>query len=676
MRWGLHAALGMLAACAGDPTPVAGTQLLMDYTRAGGFYASPFPCESRRLPSGRIDMTGFPNPSDVAQVGQLVELAASEADGFGLSSGIFFAASGAVDPASLPDLHESVAAGTSVFLLGVDPSSPDYLRRLPVSVAFESDGGPYGAKDLLSLLPLQGLPLQPSTTYAAVITRAVRDASGRPLGVPLSMAQLAAGVQPSGMGEAAFGAYLRAIEAIEAVGVGRPEIAGLTVFRTWDPVSQMLPFRDAALALPPPVPAAPFVRHEVFDDYCVYQTTIGMPDYQGGDPPFTAEGGEWVEVGGVPALQRRELANFVVTLPRRPMPQAGFPVAVFSRTGAGGYRPLVDRGTEAIPGGPAITPGTGPALYYAMAGWAGVSIDGPLGALRNPTNGNEDLLIFNVANAVALRDNIRESALELILTAHLLDGIAIDASDCPGVAVPGGGPVRFDTAHEGLQGHSMGATITPLAFALEPRYLGGIFDGEGGSWIENVVYKQSPIDVLPVANLLFAVPAGYSLNEHDPLLSLLQWDGEPADPPVYAVRALRQPQGAPARHVLMFQGIFDSYILPPIANASSLAFGLDLASPAYDESASEAAYTPLEALLDLSGRIERTLPASGNVVAGDGSSVTALVVQHPGDGIEDGHEMMFQTDPPKHQYRCFLQTLLAGTPTVPADGAATDPCPE
>ncbi|HEX6836947.1 MAG TPA: hypothetical protein VF334_10270, partial [Polyangia bacterium] len=65
------------------------------------------------------------------------------------------------------------------------------------------------------------------------------------------------------------------------------------------------------------------------------------------------------------------------------------------------------------------------------------------------------------------------------------------------------------------------------------------------------------------------------------------------------------------------------------------------------------------------------LPSSGNVDA----ATTALVVQHPGDAIEDGHEVVFQTDPPKHQYRCFLQSWLGGAPSVPPDGAADDPCP-
>jgi hypothetical protein len=50
------------------------------------------------------------------------------------------------------------------------------------------------------------------------------------------------------------------------------------------------------------------------------------------------------------------------------------------------------------------------------------------------------------------------------------------------------------------------------------------------------------------------------------------------------------------------------------------------------------------------------------------------VVQHVEDGIEDGHEAAFQTEPPKHQYRCFLKSFAEGVPRVPAGGEAGAPC--
>jgi hypothetical protein len=125
----------------------------------------------------------------------------------------------------------------------------------------------------------------------------------------------------------------------------------------------------------------------------------------------------------------------------------------------------------------------------------------------------------------------------------------------------------------------------------------------------------------------------------------------------------------------MMQGIVDHYILPPIADAESLSLGLDLAGSELDDQAAEiATLAPIGPLLPLSGHGKIALPAAGDLAVGS-AKVTAILTQNQGDGIEDGHEVVFQTDGPKHQYVCFLQGLLKGSPTVPTQGTPMDPCP-
>lgn len=477
------------------------------------------------------------------------------------------------------------------------------------------------------------------------------------------------------MSDEAFTSYRDALDALAEGGVPADAIAGLAVFATGAPTRQLEDVRESMLASPAPAPSVPFALHEVFDDFCVYESTIPMPVYQAGTPPYDEEGGGWTfDENGVAVLDRMEEASFVVTVPRLPVPVSGFPIVVLSRTGAGGNRPLVDRGVEAVHGGPPLAPGTGPALTFAKAGFAGASIDGPHGGLRNVTQGDEQFLMFNVSNPEALRDNVRQSAVELALEAHILEGLTLDATDCPGV----GGPVTFDPATMALMGHSMGATITPLTMATEPRYRALILSGAGGSMIENIIYKKSPLPVKGIAEVLLGLAgSGYSLSEHDPLLSMFQWAIEPSDPPVYDVATVRAPAGGEPRHVLMLQGIVDTYILPPIANATTLSLGLDLAGEELDRDDPRlAGMTPIGDLLDLAGRKAIALPASGNVELEGGALATAVVVQHLEDGIEDGHEIAFQKEAPKHQYRCFLEGLAAGggAPLVPVGAAADDPC--
>jgi len=648
----------------------------MDFTNARGFYDSPFPNESRRDAMGRPNISGFPNPQHIEFVDQLLAMARRDVDGFSTTSAIFFALTVPIDTMQLPDLHGSRAATSIVQLVDVDRASPALGQRIPLSVRFLDDSGPFGTRNHLVALPLQGYPLRPNTRYAAVVRRAIRARDGRGFEVHPSLVALLRGDRPDGMSAAAFDAHREALDVLRTNAVDPTEIVGLTVFRTSDPTAGILRVREAAMRRSAIVPVAPLTRREVFPEYCVYASTVRMPVYQQGVPPYGSSGGGWAfDPTGAPVFRAEEEANLVVTVPRRTMPAGGFPVAVFIRTGGGGERPLVDRGVQAFHGGPSLTPGTGPALEFARAGFAGLSVDGPHGGLRNITHSDEQFLMFNIANPTALRDNVRQSALEISLVPRMLETLTIDASDCPGV-VSADNRAHFDVMHVALMGHSMGGTIAPLALAAEPRFRAGILSGAGGSLIENVVYKRSPVPVRPIAEILLRYSsAGRMLHEHDPVLSLLQWMVESSDSPVYARLLEAEPTGGQPRHLYVIQGIVDTYILPPIANAFQAALGIDLVGPALDMTHPDLQmFTPLVSLLDLHGRTQRMFPVRDNIVLASGARATAVVAQHPSDGIEDGHETAFQTEAPKAQYRCFLETFAADSTTVFAVRTPTDPC--
>jgi len=332
---------------------------------------------------------------------------------------------------------------------------------------------------------------------------------------------------------------------------------------------------------------------------------------------------------------------------------------VFSRTGGGGDKPLIDRGVHDASGMSA--PGTGYAREFALAGLAGISVDGPHGGPRNPTGGDEQFLVYNVQNPLALRDNIRQSALELSLTAHLAGELSLDASACPGL-----GAVTFDPTRLAAFGHSMGAVVVPIAAASEPLFGAVALSGAGSSFIENILHKQSPIATKAFAELLLGyVGAGMELDRFDPVLSLLQWAGEASDPPVYGERMRAAGVGP---HAFVVQGIVDTYILPPIASATNLSFGITQGGEALDASAPGLeAFRPLGGLLPLAGLTPASLPATAQ------GSALRVVVQHAEDGLEDGHEIAYQSSDARAQVACFLATYASGgAPTAVAKGGA---CP-
>jgi hypothetical protein len=653
-----------IAACSSNPP----TELTMSFAR-DGFYDAPFPSDDLRTADGHIDLTKLPDPAQPRVMEQALALIAG-ADGFAQTGAIYFRATAPLDSASLPDLAATTTASASVFLVSVDPSRDDFLRRRPIDVAVLDDGGPFGAPDLLALLPLQGVPLGAGETYAAVVTTKVADRAGQAIGPAPEMADLAAGRAPHGLGGDALARYRMALGAVTSAGVDARSIAALAVFTTQHGTAALDVVRADALARTVP-PISPPVRGDVFADYCVFDAHVDMPVYQAGAPPYSSDGGGWAFDGsGKPIVDHTETARVVFTIPRQPTPANGWPLVVFVRSGGGGDRPLVDRGACATPEFTTpIVPGSGPARELAQVGFAGVMVDGALAGPRNPGGADEEFVIFNVANAAALRDNIRQSAVELALFRHAVGGVSFDASACTGAT-----RVTFDASHVALMGHSIGAWIAPLVLATEPSYGAAVLSGAGGSFIANLVDKQKPQQVRPIFEILLGFPASRTLERHDPALTLLSWAVEPADPQIYAGSIVHAPAAGPrARSVLMLQGIVDHYILPSIANATSLALGLDEAGPAYDASDAELQMLDqpsLGPLVPLVGRSMTPLPATANIDA----QTTAVVVQHPGDSIEDGHEVMFQTDAPKHQYRCFLASWLAGVPKVPRDGAASDPC--
>ena len=669
----ISVAVTLAPACDSSGT-VLGPAPRMTFDRSTDFFSAPFPSDDVKRADGTLDLSTFPNPNNIQLASSALQLITANAHGFAQSGGVFFSLTDVISASALPDMATTITASSPVFLMGVDPKAPDFGKRYPLYVNFAADGGDFGAPNLLSLVPLQGIPLRPGTAYAAVIRTE--------LGVvpSVEMELLANGGRPAGLSDAAYATYKQAMAAVVQAGVPATDVAGLAAFTTDTPLDVMTTMRNSILSLPLPAPDSPWMANEVFDDYCVFSSTISMPDYQQGTEPYTNAGGNWAfDAQGNPLPPHYEESALYVTVPRMPMPDAGYPIVVFIRTGAGGNRPLVDRGAAATNGGPAIVPGSGPAMYFASEGYAGIQVDGPLGGLRNPGNWNEDFAIFNIFNPVALRDSVRESAIELVLFAHVLDGITLDASSCPGVSTT---PVKFDTSNTVLMGHSMGSTISPLVAALEPRYKGVIMSGAGASWIENVLYKLQPLDVLPDIELLIDYTRERrALTIGDPVLTLFQWAEEPADPLIFTRQIIQEPvSGESPRQILMEQGIVDHYIMPRIANATSLSLGLDLAGTPLDGPAIATGgmngeligQIPLENVLTYSGRSQIPLPASANI----GGKLTAIVIQHPADGIEDGHEIVFQTDPPKNEYRCFIAGLLAGVPpTIPMGTTALAPCP-
>lgn len=624
------------------------------------FWASPFPGEHRRLPDGRIDMADFPVRLR-SNITVILRDAAAEQTGFGTTTPVFFPMTAAIDPSDLPGPIDPASLEAPVFLVDVDPDSPDRGTLAPIIGRFLLDAGPYGAPNLLAILPVQGRPLRPNTLYAAVVTSTLHQADGSPLETATYVTSIARGETPTGLSGDALTAFRDAHASLLELGLAEEDLIAFTAFRTGDPTHVFDVALTGARAHGEHIALGAFDAPEIYDDYCAYHAVATVPVFQEGEPPYATEGGRWIlDDEGAPILQREETANVWVTVPRRAMPTDGFPAAVLVRSGSGADRPLMDRGPRDAAG---VSPrGTGLGLQFAQAGFIGVSIEGPHGGSRNVSGGDEQFIVFNIQNVFALRDNLRQSAIELALLVDTLPEIELDPTACPDLSTVDTAPVRIDGRSLALVGHSIGASIAPLTAAFEPRYRAMIVSGAGASWSENILYKLSPIPTRGLANTLVGYASETAvINDADPMLALLQWAGEEADAQVYAPLMIAHPTLGLPRHVLMFQGIEDTYIPPPVANALTLALEIDVGGTIRDrEWTAREGWQPIQALLPLTGRDVISLPATANL--GDGT--TAVLVQLEEDGIQDGHEVMWQRSDAREMVRCFLIGLASGTPTV------------
>jgi hypothetical protein len=301
-----------IAIACSSQTPAPPTSIAMDFKRTN-FYDAPFPSEDLRKSDGHVDMSHFPGQELALIVQQAVQLITDDSRGFSSTAGVFFSATAAIDPSSLPDVATSTTDGASVYLIDADETSPTFKKKMPVAVSFQDDGGPFGAAHQITVLPYQGVPLRAKTRYAAVITSAVRDALGRSLVASSQMKAILAGQAP----------FAEMTPALVAIG-DTSNVVGVAVYRTDDPLAGMQAVVSDMLARPMPQPATPLASTgEVFTDYCVYSSTIDMPDYQAGTPPYATpkDGGAWMfDAQDKPIFQTFQTAGVVVTIPRTPMP--------------------------------------------------------------------------------------------------------------------------------------------------------------------------------------------------------------------------------------------------------------------------------------------------------------------------------------------------------------------
>ena len=608
----------LLAACAAD-----GPQALHDTTQVSGtvkqvdFFALPFPTDLRLGSDGKINLDGFPSGLS-AEVDRYVGAFNHRLAGWGTQSAIYFRFSAPLDARTLPDAAGSLAESASVQVIDVTPGSPDFDHRQAIVAVFHPTAGDYIGANWLSVRPVAGLPLREKTTYAAIVTRDVHGEGGAPIERD---PRLDAALRSDGpLAYAPLRAWLAAHPSMAK------RLANATVFTTQDTTGQMARLRQATYAKA----AAPTVKNlqhtGTGKTYEIFTGEYDAPNFQEGEVPYASEGGRIVDdPDGLPKVQRTETMRFALTIPTTStMPGGGWPLVVYAHGTGGNYRSFIaDKSADGVAH-------VVDAADATLADMAMISIDQPLHGARAPA-GSGDQFFFNLFNADALFDNLKQGAADDYQLLRLVQGFN-EAS-----APTTNQPIRFDLDRLYFKGHSQGGITGALFLVAEPMIQAAILSGTGGNLVQSLLNKEP----YPAAlQLLFDAP----YDDTHPVLNLFGAFGESSDPANFARRMFREPLAdVPPKSLFLSLGLGDTDTPNPTTWSYALASGTPPVLPMLQD---------VETLA-LAGLAWTSPPLASNLLDG---KVTAGLLQYTPPAGKDGHFVIFDVLTARNQSNRFLAT--------------------
>ncbi|MGE0398911.1 MAG: hypothetical protein AB7T06_19535 [Kofleriaceae bacterium] len=618
-----------LVACTGEPTTALFE--LPGASAAEEFYDLPFPNDLRRHPdSNTLDLSEFPTNSLI--VDKFRE-AAEQLDGFALNAGMFSRFDNALDPTSLPDPAGSLTKDASVYVVDVDPDSPERGQRTPIVVTFRPTGNETIGINNLVVRPYPGFPLREGTTYALVITTRVRGVNGEALQVAPRFAELASdsmtSEQPLVWARSQYQPLFDWLD--EAGDDSRSDVASAAVFTTQHATFIAGALRAAIFNIVPP---------DAFDVMSPdppkggrFRTITGnylAPNFQAGDPPYTNAPDGRIEVNsdGRAVITRMESMRFMLTVPTTPMPATGWPICIYAHGTGGSWASFVGDGTADL---------------LAREGIAVISTDQVLHGPRNP-GGDPEISFFNFGNVYTARDNALQGFADAWSQLRLVQNAQLDA---------GGTTHTFDANKVFFFGHSQGGNTGPGFVAYEPSVKGAILSGTAGVLYQNLLHKTKPLDI---PGLVEQFARDNPMDEDNPSLALVQMWVERADSVNYAPLMVREPatvegvQNAP-RAIFQTEGFTDLYSPNVGIEAFATALGADIVET-----------TAAKEILGvtLRGRGIKPAPITNNV-----NNTTAVLGQYNQRPGSDGHFVVFDIPAAQQHAAKFLGTLAStGQATV------------
>jgi hypothetical protein len=535
-------------------------------------------------------------------------------EGFGTTSAIFFFFSGPVTTSSLPSSPVTSPALTdSVFCAEAATATP-----VPIALRFDVDTR---IPNVLSVLPLPGRPLKPNTTYTCVIRTSLTGAGG-PAEPSADWVSVRDGVSANGDADAIHDPV---VATLVGAGVPAAQIAGMTVFTTQGTTQDLSTIRDVVLP-GLPVPTANFTSRPelLFDTPSELLALLGQnppsiaqigtgfyesAQFQTQDPdgdnalndlpappsfincPIPCETTDerfTKDLSGTPIVITTPEIPFTVVIPSGTPPVGGWPI-IIQQHGLGGQRDTVIAFAEAD----------------AEAGFASIGIDAQAHGYRfffcspsavcSQDNANnvggtavpDGFVDGNVAgfsvsfltvnlgffqgfhNFVGIRDNFRQTYVDLMSLVRLIKGHSIDSAL--------GTTINDQQIY--YMGHSLGGLMGSGFVPMEPGLKASLLNATGGG-LTNQLFINSSIGggAQALVNGILGLDPANVPDQFAFQPNIVQSIIDPADGVNSAAFLLAPDAGAP-RNVIQVED-FGDQVVPNQANeAIALAAGLPIFDP-------------------------------------------------------------------------------------------------
>lgn len=631
-----------------------GPGVVLDASGTGAFFDLPWPLDARRNANGSVDLTGFPNPKNKKFIKNGIELVTNETHGASPTGAIYFRFDAPVN-APVDDPAASLAPGSPVLLVDIDPASPDRLTRNPVRLALTTKSDSVRPANLLQVLPVPGRGMKANTLHAAIVLRKLGAPGTAFLGQSDALHELLQGNTPKGaLGAKLQTAFTPLSRALFDLGIHPDDVAAATVFTTGDPSERLVKQVDAFNRSAPMKPTKALAVRDLYPAFTALKGQWAPPQFQKGVPPYVWGGGhQAVDAQGMPVVQWWDRAEFQVSIPKGKMPAKGFPLYFWVHGTGGEARQVIDSGRRTDAKIPAPL-GTGIASYVAPRGWATACAAGPLSPRRIGFLSGDGYAAYDFFNPHGMRDNFAQMILEMTLFRRLLLDLKVDPSLCPGTDASASpdGKIRFDPDTLVVGGQSLGSFLAGMLAGLLPDWKGVILTGAGGSWVE---FPFGPLDPIMPSKIIdiFSLPNGEHIDLFHPLVMAFDLALGPADNTHYVEKVQRRPlPGHNVPHSLVIEGHGDIQVPDHLQRALVLSLGADLVG---GEVAGIPTTEQIVPALPWGGLKELPYPASNNR-----NGKTSVVLRYEKDPIREGHFVTFQLDEPKRQIGEFLSAISAG----------------